>query len=114
MPVFKKGSKLDKDSFRQISVLSSFTKSFEEAVYRHLYNFLDYHNVLCPLPFGFRQKCSTKQALINITESICQSVDKNEFGCGIFVDLKKAFDTVNHSDAIVKVVFFFPPRFHQH
>ena len=46
--------------------------------------------------FGFRQKCSTNHAMIQITESIRNSIDKNEFGCGIFIDLKKAFDTVNH------------------
>ena len=49
--------------------------------------------ILNQLQFGFREKCSTNHALISITESIRQSIDNNEFGCGIFI----AFDTVNHT-----------------
>ena len=48
----------------------------------------------------FREQCST--ALISITESLRQSIDNNEFGCGIFIDLKKAFDTVNHAILLTK------------
>ena len=62
-----------------------------------LYGYLESHNILYPLQFGFRQKCSTNHALIQITESIRNSIENNEFGCGIFIDLKKAFGTVNHS-----------------
>ena len=60
-------------------------------MFKRLYGYLESHNILYPLQFGFRQKCSTNHALIQITESIRISVDDNEFGCGIFVDLKKAF-----------------------
>ena len=95
-PVFKKGFRQDKDNYRPISVLSIFSKIFEEAMFKRLYGYLESCNILYPLQFGFRQKCSTNHALIQITESIRNSTDNNEFGCGIFIDLKKAFDTVNH------------------
>ena len=49
------------------------------------------------------KKCSTNHALISITESIRQSIDNNEFACGIFIDLKKAFDTVNHTILLTKL-----------
>ena len=65
-------------------------------MFKRLYGYLEAHNILYPLLFCFRQKCSTNHALIQITESIRNSVDNNEFGCGIFIDLKKAFDSVNH------------------
>ena len=65
-------------------------------MFKRLYGFLEYYNILYPPQFGFRQKCSTNHAMIQITESIRNSIDHNEFGCGIFIDLKKAIDTVNH------------------
>ena len=100
-PAFKKGSR--KDNYRPISVLSVFSKIFEKAMYKRLYGYLECHNILYSLQFGFRLKCSTNHALISITESIRYSIDNNEFGCGIFIDLKKAFDTVNHSILLLKL-----------
>ena len=63
-------------------------------MYHRLYSYLEELKILHPLQFGFREKCSTTHAVICITESIRQSIDDNEFGCGIFIDLKKAFDTI--------------------
>ena len=71
--------------------------------FKSLYGYLESCNILYPLQFGYRQKCSTNLALIQITESIHNSIDNNEFGCGIFIDLKKAFDTVNHSILLSKL-----------
>ena len=88
-PVYKKGSRFDKDNYRSISVLSNFSKLFEKAMYERPYSCLEELKILHPLQFGFREKCSTNHALISITESIRQSTDNNEFGCGIFVIRKK-------------------------
>ena len=93
-PVFKKGFRQDKDNYRPISVLSIFSKIFEKAMYKRLYSYLECHSILYPLQFGFRRKHSTNHALLSITESIRYSIGNNEFGSGIFIDLKKAFDTV--------------------
>ena len=103
IPVFKKGSRQDKDNYRLISVLSTFSKIFEKAVFKCLYGYLESRNILYPLQFGFRQKCSTNHALIQITESIRNSIDNNEFGCGIFNYLKKSFDKVNHCILLSKL-----------
>ena len=52
--------------------------------------------MLYPLQFSFCEKYSTIHALLSLTESIKLSIDNGKFGCGIFLDLQKAFDTVNH------------------
>ena len=67
-----------------------------------LYSYLEEFKILYPLQYGFREKCSTTHAVISITESIRQSIDNNEFDCGIFIDLQKAFDSVNHAILLTK------------
>ena len=66
-----KGSRQDKDqvNYRPISVLSILSKIFEKAMFKRLYSYLEYHNIIYPLQFGFRQKHSTDHALVRITES---------------------------------------------
>ena len=59
-----------------------------------LYNFLDSIDAFYPRQFGFRERHSTNHALISMTETIRNTIDNGSYGCGILIDLKKAFDTV--------------------
>ena len=71
--------------------------------YKHLYKFLNDNNILYGPQFDFRQNFSTTHALINLTENIRQALDEGKIGCGIFVDLQKAFDTVEHEVLLSKL-----------
>ncbi len=70
-------------------------------MYERLYKFLEKHRILYNLKFGSRASHSIDHALVSLTEAIKNSLDSKKFGCGIFIDLQKAFDTVNH-DILLK------------
>ena len=72
-------------------------------MYTRLYAFLNKNNVIDNLQFGFRQQYSTSHALINITEKIRKALDYENIGCTLFVDLQKAFDTVDHQILLAKL-----------
>ena len=75
-------------------------------MYNRLSNFLDNNNLIYSLQFGFPPKYATAHALINLTESISQTLDGGSFGCDIFVDLQKAFDTVDHKILLHKLEYY--------
>ena len=96
VPAFKKNSKLDYSNYCPISLLSNIEKILEKLMYKRLCTFLNSNNIIYNLQFGFRQQYSTSHALINKTENIRKALDDRNIGCGVFVDLQKAFDTVDH------------------
>ena len=72
-------------------------------MYKRVYQFLTESNIICDLQSGFRQNFSTVHVLINNTNNIRQTLDEGYIGCGIFVDLQKAFDTVDHESLLAKL-----------
>ena len=104
VPVFKnKGSPLDISNYRPISLLSNIEKIFEKMMYSRLMSFLNRFDQIYTRQFGFRKAHSTVNTLINIVERIRKSLDKGEFACGVFVDLQKAFETVDHEILLSKL-----------
>ena len=95
-PIHKKGGSLDCNNYRPVSLISNLSKLIEKLVHNRLYNFLEKHKLLYEHQYGFQKKHSTNHALIDITEKIRSALDQNIFACGIFIDLQKAFNTVNH------------------
>ena len=107
VPIFKDtGSNLNHCNYRPISLLSNINKLIEKLMYNRLYTFLMKFNCIYDLQFGFRQGHSTNHALINLTEDIRSALDNNNFAVGVFVDLQKAFDTVDHNILLSKLEFY--------
>ena len=107
IPIFKnKGSNQDLNNYRPISLLSNIDKIFEKLVYIRLSSFLQNHNILSNRQFGFRKKHSTNLALISLTEEIRRFLDSGKFSCGVFIDLQKAFDTVDHKILLRKLEIY--------
>ena len=102
-PLHKKDSCDNPSKYRPTSILSVFSKIIEKLMYDRLYGFLDKFELLYPLQFGFREKHSTTHALLSLTESIKHFSDNGKHGCGIFLDLQKASDTVNHNILVKKL-----------
>ena len=72
-------------------------------MFNRLVSFLDKHHVLFEKQFGFRSKHSTDHAILSIVDKIQKAIDERNYSCGIFLDLSKAFDTVNHKILLGKL-----------
>ena len=101
--VFKTGNPEIKTNYGLISLLPVFSKIFEKLMYKRLYLFVACNKLLFPFQFGFQEHQSIDHALISMTETIRKSLDTNKYVCGVFIDLQKAFDTVNHTILLSKL-----------
>ena len=103
IPIYKKDDSQDCNTYRTISLLPNISKLFEKLIKSRFSKFLEDNKCLFSRQFGFRNKHSTNHALIDLTETIRKALDDNEFACGVFLDFKKAFDTVNHKILLKKL-----------
>ena len=78
-------------------------KVLEKLIHSRLSTFLNIKDIIYPLQFGFCQNGFTSYALIHLTETIKEALDQGKYGCGIFVDLQKTFDTVDHNILLGKL-----------
>ena len=93
IPLYKTGKKRF-TNYRPISLLPQFSKILEKLYNNRLDMFIDKCNILSPSQYGFRSSMSTTEALFDLVEEITTSLEKNKYTAGVFIDLKKAFDTV--------------------
>ena len=103
IPLHKKGDKCQPDNYRPISLLPCVSKLLERVVQKQLLNYLNDNDILVKEQSGFRSKHSTTTALIKVTDKWLEAIDQGKCTGCVFVDLHKAFDTVNHQILIKKL-----------
>ena len=96
IPIYKKDDPSLISNYRPISLLPSISKILEKIVYKRLFNFLRQNKLLIPHQFGFRKDHSTDYAILHLYDKIVNSLSNKEHAIAIFMDLSKAFDTIDH------------------
>jgi retron-type reverse transcriptase len=103
IPLYKKGDSTNTDNYRPITVLPAISKLFERLMYNQLYEYFTLFSKLCEAQYGYRKKRSTQSAIINFLDFIYKELDEGKLPVGIFYDLSKAFDSINHDILLAKL-----------
>ena len=94
------------NNYRPISVLSPIAKVFERTIYSQLYDYLQTNNLLSKFHSGFRKFHSTATSLLDATMEWLTNMDSSKINSVVFLDLSKAFDTVDHSILLRKLCLY--------
>ena len=103
VPIFKSGDQTNASNYRPITILPVLSKIIEKAVHMQLYTFLKENKLLAREQFGFRPNLSTEVALAHLTDNILDNMDNGLVTGAVFLDLSKAFDTVDHQLLLKKL-----------
>ena len=103
IPLFKNGDKSVFTNYRPVALLPQFSKILEKLFCKRLNEFIDKHDLIVNSQYGFRANRSTSSALLELVEDITTALDKNKYTVGVFIDLRKAFDTIDHTLLLKKL-----------
>ena len=103
LPLYKKGDSTTLSNYRPISILPIISKIIEKCMKSRLTAFIDKYSIVNAGQFGFQRGVSTQDAILQITEQIYESLNKNSSAIGIFIDFSKAFDTINRNILLKKL-----------
>jgi hypothetical protein len=102
-PVYKKDDPQKLGNYRPVSVIPIFSKIFEKLLYSRIYSFLTAMNVIYDKQFGFRKNHSTSHAVNYSVNKLLTEIEEKRHTIGIFIDLSKAFDTIDHCKLLIKL-----------
>ena len=105
VPLYKGGSRLDVSNYRPISLLPLPGKILEKIVHKKISHYLEINDLLCNEQCGFRKERSTVHNIVSLTDSLLNAINNSDTSMAVFIDLKKAFDTINHSILLKKLEF---------
>ena len=102
-PIFKSDDREDLNNYRPISVLPTVARVFERLIYEQLYNYFAENKLLSNEQWGFRSIRSTALALSNCSYTWTLTVDRGDINSAVFLDIKKAFGTIDHRILVNKL-----------
>ena len=103
IPVYKKGDRHLVGNYRPISLLNLFDKILKRIMYVRLYSYFNQNHLLYDYQFGFRKHYATGLALLDVVDQLYERLDNHEKALGIYLDVQKAFDTVDHNILLDKL-----------
>ena len=103
IPLYKKGDKALLGNCRPISILPSISKIFERIIFNQINDHFTSHDLYYNGPYGFREKHSTQLAALELIDRITHELDMGNTPINIYIDLSKAFDTLDHTILISKL-----------
>lgn len=99
-PLHKKGDKTLPSNYRPISLVTNYAKIFEKIIKIRLKLFLEKHKIIADNQFGFQSGKSAEGAIASLTQKMYEAIDNSQPAIGVFLDLAKAFDTVDHQQLL--------------
>ena len=103
IPIHKNNNKNNIENYRPISIIAQFSKIIEKIIKKRIDNFIEKNNIISSNQYGFKKKSNTLHAIYALTNNITNSNDKHDKIAAVFVDIKKAFDTIDHKILFIKL-----------
>ena len=105
-PIYKKDDAEEFSNYRPVSILPCFSKILERLVFNRCIQYIDTHNILNKQQYDFRANHSTYMAVMQLIDKINNAVEEKKSSIGIFLDLSKAFNTIDHNILLYKMDYY--------